>query len=131
MPNDAPPPPPQGYPQQPPHDQQQYQQQPYGQYQEQPKADPKAIWSMILGIVSFVLCCCGILAIPAIILGHMSMKSIDQSGGWLTGKGMAITGLILGYVVLVIWVISMILQFVMGVPMLEDIEQMMQQMQQY
>lgn len=55
----------------------------------------KATASMILGLVSCALSC--FTAVPAIILGHIALSNIKKSGGRLTGKGLAITGLILGY----------------------------------
>lgn len=60
------------------------------------QTDGKAIGSLILGILSiFPL---GILAgIPAVILGHVSRKSIRESMGRLKGEGMALAGLIMGY----------------------------------
>lgn len=61
-----------------------------------PPNDPKAIWSMVLGILSVL--CCGIFAgIPAVILGHISHSNIKKSHGVLKGDGMAIAGLVLGY----------------------------------
>ncbi len=61
-----------------------------------PPNDPKAIWSMVLGILSVV--CCGLFAgIPAVILGHISHSNIQKSRGALKGDGMAIAGLVLGY----------------------------------
>jgi len=73
--------------------------QPYpGQYQQQ--TDGKATASLILGILSIL--CFGLLTgLPAIILGHISRGNIEQSRGRLTGAGMALTGLILGYVSIV------------------------------
>src|SRR5689334_21604277 len=69
-----------------------------GQYQ--PQTDGKATASLILGILSML--CFGLLTgLPAIILGHISRGNIEQSRGRLTGAGMALTGLILGYVSIV------------------------------
>ena len=66
-----------------------------------------AVWSMVLGILS--LLCIGFFAgIPAIICGHMGRARIKQSQGALTGGGMALTGLILGYIGTVIVTISII-----------------------
>ena len=74
--------------------------QPYpGQYQPQ-QTDGKATASLILGILSIL--CFGLLTgLPAIILGHISRGNIEQSQGRLKGSGMALTGLILGYVSIV------------------------------
>lgn len=37
-------------------------------------------------------------SIPAVILGHISLSEIRKSAGRLQGKGMAIAGLVMGYV---------------------------------
>ena len=60
------------------------------------RTDGMAIASLVLGVS--VLFCGGLTAIPAIILGHISRSKIEQSQGRLQGGGMALTGLILGYV---------------------------------
>jgi len=71
--------------------------QPYQGYQH-PKTDGGAITSMVLGIASFVLCLSFLAGIPAIILGHISRSKIKKSMGRLQGDGLALTGLILGYI---------------------------------
>ena len=52
---------------------------------------------MILGIASFALCLTFITGIPAIILGHISWSKVRRSMGQLKGEGMAMAGLIMGY----------------------------------
>ena len=54
----------------------------------------KAIASLICGIFAFLFPT----AVAAIILGHISLSEIRKSAGRLTGHGMAMAGLILGYV---------------------------------
>jgi hypothetical protein len=62
-----------------------------------PQTEPKAIISLVLGITGLFLF--SVLAgIPAIILGHTARSRIRQSMGRLQGAGMALVGLILGYV---------------------------------
>jgi hypothetical protein len=57
-----------------------------------------AIASMICGIVGYLTCYfVGILGIPAVICGHMAIQRINQSPYPVGGRGMAISGLILGY----------------------------------
>ena len=74
----------------------------------QPQNNQKALWSMILGILGLV--CCGLFAgVPALILGNMATKEIDNSGGMQTGRGMARAGVILGVISIVWSVISFIL----------------------
>ncbi|HEY6273199.1 MAG TPA: DUF4190 domain-containing protein [Terriglobales bacterium] len=65
-------------------------------YRGAQETDGKAIGSLILGILAmFPL---GLIAgIPAVVLGHLSRKSIRESMGRLTGDGMALAGLIMGY----------------------------------
>ncbi len=71
--------------------------QPYrGQYPQQ--TDGGAIASLVLGIASFALCLSFIAGIPAIVLGHISRSKIRRSGGRLKGDGMALAGLIMGYI---------------------------------
>lgn len=57
----------------------------------------EAIWSLILGIGSFLLC--GIfMGIPAIILGNNAKKKIATAGGQLGGQGLATAGIVLGWI---------------------------------
>jgi type IV pilus assembly protein PilA len=53
----------------------------------------KAIGSLVCGILFFFLPA----AIVAVVLGHLSLSEIRQSAGRLAGRGMAIAGLVLGY----------------------------------
>jgi len=63
----------------------------------QPKTSGLAIWSLVLGILS--LTCFSILsAIPGVICGHKALSRISRANGSLSGKGMAIAGLVTGYI---------------------------------
>ena len=53
----------------------------------------KAIASLICGIFFLVFPA----AVAAVILGHLSLSDINKSAGRLTGRGIATTGLVLGY----------------------------------
>lgn len=53
----------------------------------------KAIASLIFGILFLIFPA----AVAAIILGHLSLSDINKSAGRLTGRGIATTGLVLGY----------------------------------
>jgi hypothetical protein len=55
-----------------------------------------AIWSLVLGVLS-VLCFTVFTGIPAVICGHMARGRIKRSPGTLGGDGMALAGLITGY----------------------------------
>jgi type IV pilus assembly protein PilA len=58
-----------------------------------PVTNGKSIASLIFGFFAFLFPS----AILAIIFGHLSISEIHKSGGRLKGKGMAITGLVFGY----------------------------------
>jgi type II secretory pathway pseudopilin PulG len=61
----------------------------------------EATASLILGLFSFI----PVIALLAVIFGHLARASIRRSGGRLLGKGMAAGGLLLGYLGLGAWVI--------------------------
>jgi len=63
-------------------------------YAGNPKTSGKAIGSFICGLFFFLLP----VTIVAIVLGHLSLSDIKKSPGRLKGQGLAIVGLVLGYV---------------------------------
>ncbi|MEV6713268.1 DUF4190 domain-containing protein [Lentzea sp. NPDC051208] len=79
------------------------QQQPYGYGYPPPVPKPQqnAILSLVLSCVGFVTC--GITAIVGVIFGHIAMGKIKR--GEEEGHGMAMAGLIVGYFVIVGWVL--------------------------
>lgn len=69
------------------------------------KTSRMAVTSLVLGI--FSLLCLSILAgIPAVILGHKSRGQIRNSAGALQGSGLAMGGLITGYLSIALFLIS-------------------------
>jgi competence protein ComGC len=74
------------------------------------KTSPLAISSLVFGIVGMVLlvvCIGPLFAIPAIICGHVAYSRVKRSGGALKGEGIALGGLITGYVCLalaLVWI---------------------------
>lgn len=84
---------------------------PYGQQQPmygygypppvQPKPQQNAIISLVLSCVGFVTC--GVTAIIGVIFGHIAMGKIKR--GEEEGHGMAVAGLIIGYVVIAGWLL--------------------------
>lgn len=62
----------------------------------QAETDPKAAISMVLGVLSILLSVFA--GIPAVIFGHLARASIRRSSGQLKGEGMALAGLITGYI---------------------------------
>ena len=62
-----------------------------------PQTNGMAIASFVLGIVSLACSQC-ITAIPGVIFGHIALKQIRESGGTQGGRGLAIGGLVTGYI---------------------------------
>ena len=89
--------PPPGQPYYPPY-------QPPQAYQPYPLVRPTnglAIAALVCGIAAFAT---GITCIPAIICGHMARGQIRRTGE--QGDGLAVAGLILGYVSIVLFVVA-------------------------
>lgn len=74
--------------------------------QAPPQTSGLAIGSMICGILGFLTA--GLTGLPAVILGHIGLSQIKKSGGALAGGGFAVTGLITGYMTVVILPIAVI-----------------------
>ncbi len=58
-----------------------------------PETSGKAIASLVFGVFLFFFP----FSIIAIIFGHLSLSDVKKSAGRLTGRGLAIAGLVLGY----------------------------------
>ena len=69
------------------------------------KNDKFTIWSLVLGIISLV----GLffVGIPAVICGHFGLSRIKKNPS-LGGKGLAITGLITGYISSLIFMLALV-----------------------
>jgi len=67
----------------------------------QPANSQTAVWSMITGILS-LLCCCGLVAPVAIVLGAVALSQL-KTHPELTGGGFAVAGIVLGIVALLVW----------------------------
>jgi len=80
----------------------------------------QAVASLICGILSFN--CVGVLAVPAILLGHISLSKIKRGLMPISARGLALSGLILGYVNMAIFaaVVLLIFAFMLMLPGLED-----------
>jgi hypothetical protein len=73
-----------------------------------PRAAPMAVASLVLGLLGlFPFWFLG--SILAIVFGHVALRQIQQSQGRLTGRGMALAGLIMGYTAVIVIVVSAIL----------------------
>jgi len=85
---------------------------PSGWYPPQPGYAPQetnsaAVASLVFGIASwFLIPLLG--GIGAVITGHVALRQIRQSGDRLKGRGMAIAGLVMGYLNIVLCTIALI-----------------------
>lgn len=66
--------------------------------------------SMVCGLIGFFAC--GLTSILAIIFGHVAQSQMKRTGEG--GNGMAVTGLILGYIVTAGWMVFWFL-YILGV----------------
>lgn len=71
-----------------------------------PRVSGLSVASLVLGLLGWL---CGIGSILAIIFGAVALHQINESRGRVTGKGMAIAGLVLGIVFAILYVIWLIL----------------------
>jgi Domain of unknown function (DUF4190) len=84
-----------------------------------PKTSGLAITSLVLGILGLVLLlgCVGLLfAIPAVICGHMAHSRIKRSSGALSGGGMALAGLITGYISIALGIFLVPMMMAIAIP---------------
>jgi type II secretory pathway pseudopilin PulG len=83
------------------------------------KTSGMAVASMICGILGLLL---WLPCIPAVILGHLGLSAIKKSAGALKGGGMAVTGLVTGYLMIAAIPIIAILAS-LAVPVFSSIQQ--------
>jgi uncharacterized membrane protein len=67
-----------------------------------PATNGLAIASFVLGLVGWVPC--GIGSIVAIVLGFVARTQIRDSGGRQGGDGLALAGIVLGFVAIAFWI---------------------------
>jgi hypothetical protein len=81
----------------------------------QPKNCGLAIWSLVLGILGLT-CFWLLTAIPAVICGHIAYSRIKRSAGTLTGDGLALGGLITGYIGIALSIFILPLMAAIAIP---------------
>ena len=84
-----------------------------------PPLSPLAIASWVSGLLG--LPTCSLAGIPAVILGHMALRQIARSRGALSGRGLGLAGLIMGYasigiaiVVLLVMILAAVIRMLSG-----------------
>jgi hypothetical protein len=84
-------------------------QQPYPAYPPAPPTNGLAIASLVCGVGAFII---GLSFIPAIICGHIARGQIRRTGE--QGGGLALAGLILGYVGGALFIVLVLVFFVVA-----------------
>jgi hypothetical protein len=71
--------------------------------------EPLAIWSLVLSLIGLLGFCCGgpVLGIAGVICGHLGLSKINANPH-LQGRGLAMAGLIIGYIAVLSWVFYLI-----------------------
>jgi hypothetical protein len=83
---------------------------PYAAPMAYPRTNGFAITSLVCGILG--LCAGGVFAaIPAIVFGHIALAQINHLGGMEQGRGMAIAGLVMGYIYLALFTLYFVFIF--------------------
>ena len=77
-----------------------------------------AIASLVCGIAS--LCAGLVTAILAVVFGHVALAQISRSGGHEQGRGLAIAGLVIGYVFIALGVLYIV--FIFGLAALPSVQ---------
>lgn len=73
-----------------------------------------AIAAMVLGLLSFV-CLGPVMSVPAVVCGHMASGAIKRGEMDPGARGFALTGLILGYINIALFIIGMLIVAVVAV----------------
>ena len=68
------------------------------------RTNPLAVAALVCGVAEFFTL--GLTALPAVVLGHMARGQIRRTGD--AGSGLAMTGLILGWLAIVLWVLVIV-----------------------
>jgi hypothetical protein len=75
-------------------------------YGPPPPSHPQATTILVLGILSLVLC--GILGIPAWVMGNRALREIDASGGAIGGRSQVQAGRVCGIVATVFLILGVV-----------------------
>lgn len=79
--------------------------QPYSPY---PSAPAQTNGLAIASLVAGLLWCWGVTGVVALVLGYVAKRQIDESGGQQSGRGLAIAGIVLGWISVAAGVLAVI-----------------------
>jgi hypothetical protein len=77
----------------------------YSPYPAAPKTNGLAIASLVCSILGF---CCGVGGVLGVIFGFVARGQIKRSGGYQKGSGLALAGIIVGFVFIVLAAIGLL-----------------------
>lgn len=77
---------------------------------------PRTNGLAVVSFVSSLLWLFWVGSLAAVITGHMAMSRIDSSGGMEGGRGLAIAGLIIGYISIVPFLLISLIILLLRVP---------------
>lgn len=77
-----------------------------------PKTNGLAIASLACSIGGFFVC--GIGFILGLVFGYMAKSQIDQSGGTQQGRGMAVAGIIVGWIGIALAVVGLVVVIIIA-----------------
>jgi hypothetical protein len=81
-------------------------------YQSGQRTNGLAIAALVLGIAGLVFYICGVASILALVFGYMAKGQIDRAPETQGGRGMAIAGIIMGWIgvaiLVIFWVVIII-----------------------
>jgi hypothetical protein len=66
-----------------------------------------AIASLVCSLAG--LLSCGIGSVLGVVFGHIGLSQIKREGGTQPGRGLAIAGLVIGYLLIALWVAFIII----------------------
>jgi hypothetical protein len=66
----------------------------------------RAIWSFVLGLIAVTGC--GVTGIPALVLGYKARREIRESSGAQNGDGLAMAGVVLGWIGSVLTLVALV-----------------------
>lgn len=78
----------------------------YGPPPAAPKTSPLAIISLVCGIL---ICGSFFTGLPAIVCGLLALRQISESEGRLTGRGLAIAGIVCGVITMALGLMWLLL----------------------
>jgi hypothetical protein len=89
----------------------------FDDYRAGPTTETCAVLALLFSVVG--LGTCPLIGITGIVLGHLARRRIRQSKGTLTGSGLALAGILIGWVGVVLLPLAFVLYLLINPPSLD------------